>query len=609
MRTSIHARRPSAGSQAACKLRALKGHSVSRGESEAKFRSPLQAAEILNERDLCKKGTALAGPQLQSSGSRALAPANHPFPISYSARTFSAISLAAEGRRLRFPIQRLTSAFSSCAILTLSLLTGCTVGPRYQPPAPPTLTGYTPDAPQPTSAAAGPAGQAQHFDASAALPAAWWQLFQSPALDGMVREALANSPTLAQATARLAQAQEELRARTGATKYPAVTGSASVEEKQVNLAAFGVPFPNPSPFTLLNGSIAVSYALDIFGGNRRRIEALRAQVEYEQWQLQGARLMLAGNVVSAAIRQAQYQQQIDLTRQMVSALQQQASITEKRRAAGGATDFDVHRQLTLVAQTQATLAALEQQLDWINDQLAVLMGKSPAEARLQTLSLDSLHLPQDVPLSLPSALVRQRPDIRAAEALLHRASAEVGVATASLYPQITLTGSGGGVGTSFTSGGAVWDAGAGLAQPLFNGGALHAEKRKAVAAYDETKSIYRQTVLTAFQQVADTLYAIQHDAEALQARDRATVEATAAYQVASDRYRAGGISQSALIDAERQRLQTALDRSSSAAARYADCATLFEALGGGWWNQPRKIAGAPDDFSTMDQQDPTPRKK
>lgn len=406
----------------------------------------------------------------------------------------------------------------------------------------------------------------------------------------MVREALANSPTLAQATARLRQAQEDLRARSGATKFPSVTGSASVEQKQVNLAAFGVPFPNPSPFTLLNGSIAVSYALDIFGGNRRQIEALRSQVDYEQWQFEGARLMLAGNVVSAAIRQAQLQQQLAITRQMLDAEQQQLTITERRRAAGGTTDFEVHRQQTVVAQTKALIPTLELQLDTINDQLAVLMGKSPAEARMQTVSLDSLHLPQELPLSLPSSLVRQRPDVRAAEALLHRASAEVGVATANLYPQIVLSGSGGGTGTSFTSGGDIWDVGAGLTQPIFNGGALRAEKRKAIAAYDEAGSAYQQTVLTAFQQVADTLHAIQHDAEAFQARDQAAGDASAAYRIASERYRAGGISQLALLDAERQQLQTALDRTASSAARYADSATLFEALGGGWWNQPQSPA-------------------
>jgi NodT family efflux transporter outer membrane factor (OMF) lipoprotein len=188
-------------------------------------------------------------------------------------------------------------------------------------------------------------------------------------------------------------------------------------------------------------------------------------------------------------------------------------------------------------------------------------------------------------VSLPSSLVRQRPDIRAAEALLHQASANVGVATANLYPQILLSGSGGGIGTNFTTGGGIWNVGASLTQPIFNGGALAGEKRKAQAAYDEAGGVYRQTVLEAFREVADTLYAVQHDAETLRARTGAASEAEAAYHIASQRYDAGGISQLDLLDAERQRLQTALDRTSSAASRYADSATLIQALGGGWWNR------------------------
>ena len=242
------------------------------------------------------------------------------------------------------------------------------------------------------------------------------------------RQALKNSPTLEQATARLKQAQEEVIARTGATKYPTVTGNASVTEEQLNLAAFGIPFPNPSPFTLLNGSVAVSYALDVFGANRRAIEALKAQRDYEAWQLEGARLMLAGNVVAAAIRQAEVRKQIEITKKVLDVEQKELKIAEERERAGGVSDFDVRSQRTLVAQTEAAIPPLELQLDTIDDQLAVLMGMSPAEAHVEGISLDALHLPEELPLTVPSELVRQRPDIRAAEALLHEASANVGVA-------------------------------------------------------------------------------------------------------------------------------------------------------------------------------------
>ncbi len=466
-------------------------------------------------------------------------------------------------------------------VAALGAIAGCTVGPRYRAPAPPTVTAYTPQPPPAeTASSEGPAGNAQRFNPTATIPSDWWTAFQSPELNAMVEQALKNSPTLEQATARLKQAQEEVIARTGATKYPSVTGNASVTEEQLNLAAFGIPFPNPSPFTLLNGSVAVSYALDVFGANRRAIEALKAQRDYEVWQIEGARLMLAGNVVAAAIRQAQIREQIEVTNKLLAVEQKELKIAVERARAGGVSDFDVRSQRTLVAQTQAAIPPLEVQLDTINDQLAVLMGMSPVEARVAEISLSALHLPEELPLTVPSELVRQRPDIRAAEALLHEASANVGVARANEFPQIVLTGSGGGSGTRFNSGGDVWNVGAALATPIFNGGALQAEKRKAEDAYDEAASAYRGTVLESFREVADALYATERDAETLKARSEAAGEANGAYGIAAKRYEAGGNSEMSLLDAERQQLQTALDRENAAASRLTDSATLFEALGG-----------------------------
>jgi NodT family efflux transporter outer membrane factor (OMF) lipoprotein len=234
---------------------------------------------------------------------------------------------------------------------------------------------------------------------------------------------------------------------------------------------------------------------------------------------------------------------------------------------------------------RASLPPLEEQLDLVNHQLAVLMGKTPAEAHVEEVSLDSLRLPAGLPVSLPSSLVRRRPDICAAETLLHQASANIGVATANLYPQIVLSGSGGAIGTSFANGGGVWNVGVSLAQPIFNGGSLRAERRKAIASYEAAGSAYQQTVLQAFREVADTLRVIEHDAQALAARSDAAVQAKSAYEIASKRYAAGGISQLSLLDAQRQQLETALDRITSQAARYSDSATLFQALGGGWWNE------------------------
>jgi NodT family efflux transporter outer membrane factor (OMF) lipoprotein len=436
-----------------------------------------------------------------------------------------------------------------------------------------------------TVSAAGNAGVAQHFTPAADIPTRWWMLFQSPQLDRMVREALDHSPTLAQAVARLAQAREESNARTGETKYPEVSGNLSASRQQVSLAAFGVPMENPPPFNLLNGSVAVSYALDLFGKNRRLIEGLNAQADYQNWQVEGARLMLAGNVVSAGVRQAQLRAQIEITRKMVALQERTLAVAEQRFRAGGISEYDVRSQRTVLAQIKASLPLLESQHDAVNHQLAVLMGKTPAEAAVEELSLDDLTLPRELPASLPSSVARQRPDIRAAEALLHQACANVGMATANLYPLIELTAGAGAIGTSFADGGPIWNFGAQLAQPIFKGGSLRAEKRKAVAAYEEAGSAYQQTVLQAFREVADVLRAIEHDAQALQARSEAAAQAEGAYQIAARRYDAGGISQVALLDAQRQHLQTALDQVSSEAARFSDSATLFQALGGGWWNE------------------------
>ena len=481
------------------------------------------------------------------------------------------------------------------AVCAVVLTMGCTVGPHYHPPAPPSVGAYT-AGPQPseTASSPGPAGVAQHFDSAADIPAQWWTLFRSPELDRVVRQALENSPTLAQAMARLKEAQEESSARTGTTKHPSATGNASVQGEQVNLASFGVPFPNPSPFALLNGSVAVSYALDLFGANRRLIESLNAQVDYQSWQLQGARLMLVGNVVSTAIRQAELRSQIDIVRQILELQRQELDIARERNRAGGISQYDIKIEETAIAQTRATLPPLEQELDAMNHQLAVLMGKPPADAHIENISLDNLHLPEQLPLSLTSSLVRQRPDIRAAEALLHQASANVGGATANLYPQIVLSGSIGAVGTSFTNGGGIWNAGTSLAQPIYNGGALRAEKRKAMAAYEEADSVYRQTVLQSFREVADALRAIEHDAQTLQAHMEAANQAQSAYDIATQRYSAGGISQLSQLDAQRQQLQTTLDRTQSAASRYSDCATLLQSLGGGWWNHSPSAATLPN---------------
>jgi len=394
---------------------------------------------------------------------------------------------------------------------------------------------------------------------------------------------LSDSPTLEQARAKLVQAREDYRAQAGATYFPAIDASVSGTRQKVDPAAFGVPIPSPGPFTLYDASVSVSYTLDIFGGERRALEALRAQVDYQSFELDAARLSIAGNVVAAAIRRASVQQQITLTERLVDAQMRQLSIMEGRLQAGGVALFDVRSQRTLVEQTRANLPSLVTQRDQADHRLAVLIGVEPSVADFDAITLDSLRLPDSVPLTLPSTLARERPDIRASEALLHQASANVGVATADLYPKFSLSA---GVGTQRTNihdmlnSLNVWNVGLNLTQPLFHGGELRAKKRSSEAAYDAAMQAYRQTVLDALQQVADSLTALQNDGDALQARRVAANQAQANLDTNNARYAAGGVSRFDLLDTQRQALQTQLDYALAQASRLSDTAALFQSLGG-----------------------------
>ncbi|TGN93439.1 efflux transporter outer membrane subunit [Burkholderia sp. USMB20] len=485
-------------------------------------------------------------------------------------------------RRARPAARR--SAWPAVALL----FAGCTVGPDFRTPDAPATRQYTRDAPPVTTAAAGgPAGDAQTFASAAHTPQQWWTAFGSAPLNRLVDTAWHNSPTLAEARARLDEARQNHAAEAGATMLPRVDANLSATREKVDIAAFGLPanVPNPGPFTLYDASVSVSYALDVFGGNRRALEALRAQVDYQAYLLDAARLTLAGNVVATAILRASLAQQIALTRQLVDAQARQLRIVDARFAAGGVSQADVHAQRTLLAQTQASLPPLAARYAQAGHRLAILLGAPPSGAELPDLALDALTLPRTLPVALPSTLARERPDIRAAEAVLHQASANVGVATANLYPRFSISA---GIGSERTriadivSGLNVWNVGLGLTQPLFHGGELRARKRAAEAAYDAAFASYRETVLLALQQVADAMRAVEHDATALQARDTAAREAAAGNAIAGDRYAAGGISAFALLDAQRQALQTALDRTRAQADRLADTAALFQALAGNW---------------------------
>nr|WP_083383899.1 efflux transporter outer membrane subunit [Cupriavidus sp. USMAHM13] len=471
------------------------------------------------------------------------------------------------------------------------LLAACAVGPDYHSPAPPAGDRVTPQ-PLPartvaTPGMAGDAGAAQRFVAAEAIPGDWWSLFRSAPLDALIRDALANSPNLDAARAALRQARENYRATAGGKLLPGVDGQLGAQRSRVSGLSFGVPGASEE-FTLYNASVNVSYTLDLFGGTRRELEGLRARIDYQQYQWQAAYLALTANLVTAAVREASLRAQIDATLQIAADQQQQLDLLERQFALGGVNQAAVLAQRTTLAQTRATLPPLRQALEQTRHQLAVLAGRPPSDDTLPRFALADFSLPRDLPASLPSELVRQRPDILAADALLHQASANVGVATAALYPKLTLTGSYGAEALTpaglFRSANTVWSLGAGVLQPLFHGGQLSAQRRAAQAAFEQADAQYRQTVLLAFQNVADTLRALDNDAHALAAQADAAAAAQASLELSRQQYRLGAVSYLTLLDAQRQYQQTVLSLVQAQAARYADTAALYQAVGGGWWN-------------------------
>jgi NodT family efflux transporter outer membrane factor (OMF) lipoprotein len=467
------------------------------------------------------------------------------------------------------------------AFLFSTGLAACAHDP-VRPPEIPTAQQYTPTAVTEERLAPGKD-----------IPAQWWTLFQSPALDGLVRQALEASPSLARASAKLRQAQEDLSARSGGTRFPKVDAKLSANRIDVNPQSLGVPaLPVQTPFNLYLASVSVSYTLDLFGSTRRELEALQAAVDYQRYELEAARLMLAGNVVTVAIREASLREQIAATEEIVLAQERQLAITERLVQLGTAAQADAVAQRLDLAQTRALLPDLQRQIEQLRHRLAVYIGQPPGAAKLPEFRLAELQLPPELPLSLPSELARQRPDLRAAEALLQQAAARVGVATANLYPQITLSANLGSLasngGDLFSSGSGFYVLGASLTQPIFHGDELQAKRRAAVAAYDQAGAAYREVVLQGFQNVADVLRALEADAKKLKERTEAATQARAYHDITAARYKAGGVSYYFLLDAQRRLHGALIDRTQALADRYADSAALFQALGGGWWRNAER---------------------
>jgi NodT family efflux transporter outer membrane factor (OMF) lipoprotein len=471
-----------------------------------------------------------------------------------------------------------------------ALMAGCAVGPDFRAPDAPIVKEYTPEPlPAETASAPGTGGAAQRLVTDLDIPGQWWTLFRSEALDRLIRKALRDSPTIAAAEARLREAEENLRARGGTVYAPSVDGSFSAYRSKATGASSGQPGVGANTFSLFNASVNISYTLDIFGGNRRELEALRAQVDYQRFQLEAAHLALTSNIVTTAVLEASLRAQVQATQEMVEMFRKQLDLISAKFELGGASRPDVLEQRTMLAQTLATLPPLEKELAKTRHQLAVYAGSFPGEGGIPEFRLEALELPVDVPVSVPSALVRRRPDIRASEELLHAACAQVGVATANLYPKITLSGSLGSnairIEDLLTSGSSIWSLGAGLLQPLFRGGELTAKRRAAIAAHDQALSRYRETVLTSFGEVADTLRALDLDAQSLRAQADAEASARETLSSVESQFKLGSVNYLSLLVAQRQYQVARINLVRAQAARFADTAALFQALGGGWWNK------------------------
>jgi len=475
------------------------------------------------------------------------------------------------------------------ASTVIALVGGCAVGPDFHPPSAPAAEGYTPEPLSPHTASADiAAGAAQNFVKGLDIPGQWWTLFHSEQLNNLIAQALKNNPSLEAAQAALRQARENVYAQEGAF-LPAVSGSAAATRQQVSSAEFGATSSTSFLYNVFNASVNVSYTLDVWGGIRREVESLQAQAEYQRFVLEATYLTLTSNVVTAAVQEASLRAQIAATHEIIKDETEQLDIVRRQFELGGASGSDVLAQETALAQEKATLPSLEKQLAQERDLLRALTGHLPSDDLGVDFDLATLKLPADLPVSLPSKLVEQRPDVREYEALLHQASAQIGVATANMLPQFNITAQYGSFATSAASllspGTTVWNAAAGVTQPLFEGGTLLHKRRAAIAAYDQAAAQYRYTVLTAFQNVADSLRALQSDADALKAQLAAERSAANSFEISSNQYRVGGITYLSLLNAQNSYQQTRINLIQAMASRYADTAALFQALGGGWWNR------------------------
>jgi NodT family efflux transporter outer membrane factor (OMF) lipoprotein len=477
------------------------------------------------------------------------------------------------------------------------LLSSCIpVGPDFLHPAAPDVDRYTPEKlPPRTSSTDAPTGQAQRFVQGRDIPQEWWRMFKSRALNALIERSLRNNPTLQSTMSALRVSKEAVYAQQG--KFLPLVQSNFIGTRQqtagVLAPVLNVPIQNLNPFDLYTSQVLVSYTFDVWGLNRRTVESLQALSDNQRFQVEAAYLALTSNVAVAAITEAALRGQIDATNELISLNRKMLDVLRKQLDTGYANRSDVAAQEAQLAQVEATLPPLRKALGVQRDLLAALSGSYPSEGPLETFRLTDLQLPLDLPLSLPLQLVEQRPDVRAAEELLHSASAQVGVATANMLPNFTIGANGGYmnialaglISPSAVLGTQFWLLAGSVAQTVFDGGTLLHQRRAAAAAYDEAAWAYKATVIGAAQNVADVLHALKNDADALRAARDFERAAKISFDLARQQVETGNANILLLLTAQSTYLQALIQVVQARAARLADTAALFQALGGGWWNR------------------------
>lgn len=493
-------------------------------------------------------------------------------------------------------IASLISRLQLFLLISVGLLSACAVGPDFKQPEAPKTSTYTEDplSKTLTTAPGVPGGTVQVFVDGADIEAQWWELYKSPELDVLIKKALQKNPNLGAADAALRAAQENVNAQIGGQYFPAIgigalgqPGLSGGREKQPS-AVYGLQ-NGTDTYNLYNATVNVTYKIDVFGGGRRTVESAKAQAEYQQFKLESAYLSLTANIVTGAIREAALRAQLQATAEILKAQQNLADVTEKQLKIGSVNKVDLTSQQSLVASSQVDLYNYERNLAFARNQLAVLTGELPSNASITKFDLSTLHLPEKLPLSVPSSLVRQRPDVRSAEAQLKSTNALVGVATANLLPQFTITGAIGSAalstGALFGPNAALWSVAGGIFQPLFQGGQLLAQRRGAMANYEQAVYQYQATVLSAFKEVADALRALETGAQALKAASDAERYSYETLDLVQQQYKLGTASYLAVLYYQNLYQQAKVKSVAAQATRFADTAALFAALGGGWWNR------------------------